>query len=185
MDGRVMMLKTLNFIKRTHFFQSKVDVIVLALGILVVLYVYYRFSLLQDATAVAQATLQNAHIQTHTLTLDENTKRNLEAAKAIQADLTLPWMQMLNVLEGIKKQTPKIDFISIEPNKKRADIRIKGESKQFENITQLIELLSKEPMLKEVALLNQHVEEVNDEMAENGNEAGNVYVFEISMGWHV
>lgn len=181
------MLKTLNFVKRTHFFQSVMDVVALALALLVIAFCYYRFTVLQQATEAAQAKEQISQTHTRLYAVDEHAKRNLELAQAVQADLNLPWMDMLNAIETIKKQTPKVEFISIDPNKKRSEIRIKGEAKQFEQITQLIELLSKTPIFSDVALLNQHVEQVDGEVPSDleSSEFGNVYVFEISMRWHV
>jgi hypothetical protein len=98
----------------------------------------------------------------------------LAFAKNVQADLNTPWMKMLQAIEAVKQQNPHIEFTSIQPNKSRQLVSIKGVSEQFEEITQLVESLNAAPVFSDAMLMSQHVEQ---------DDAGARYVFELSVAW--
>lgn len=187
------MQQSLHFLKRTPVFASVFDGVLLLLALSAAAFCVIRSQDLDRQIAAQAVTSQATQRNTVTVPVDPDLQSKLDAALAVQTALNVPWLQMLNTLENVKKAIPGIQLLSIEPNRSRAEIRLKGETAEFEHITQLIEALSKLPAFKEVTLLNQHIEQaVNDHSDGQSAEASapvddgrNIYVFEISMGWQL
>lgn len=190
------MQKSLYFLKRTPLFASVLDGVLLLLALSVAVYCVVQNQRLDAHIAAQAAKSQATQLSNPTVSVAPDLQSKLDAALAVQTALNMPWLPMLNTLEDIKRANPGVKLLSIEPNKNRAEIRIKGETTEFEHITHLIEALSKVPAFKEVTLLNQHIEQsINENQQSSGDSASvadstadaglNVYVFEISMGWRL
>jgi hypothetical protein len=164
----------LNFAPVGTFKKSVLDVLLMGLAAVSVFLFYDSYTRLQQSADVAhraQLLLKKDNV------ISPPSSASLEQlafAKNVQADLNTPWMKMLQAIEAVKQQNPHIEFTSIQPNKSRQLVSIKGVSEQFEEITQLVESLNAAPVFSDAMLMSQHVEQ---------DDAGARYVFELSVAW--
>lgn len=111
---------------------------------------------------------------------DHAMEDKLKFALQAQHQLNLPWMQTLSALEAVKKANPNIEFLSISPNKNRAEIKLNGEAVTFADITHFLDDLRANVAFSDALLVSQHLEQ------DTGKPKPQViYVFEINVGWRI
>jgi hypothetical protein len=93
--------------------------------------------------------------------------------------LNFQWLSLLSHLESVKASNENVYFLSVEPNKAKADIMISGEAKQFENIVQLISAIKARPIFTDAVLVNHYL--VVDPVESQNQEV--VYHFNLRVNW--
>lgn len=111
---------------------------------------------------------------------DPEMEGNLKFALQAQQRLNLPWMPALSALEAVKKANPNIEFLSISPNKNRAEIKLNGEAATFADITHFLDDLRANAAFSDALLVSQHLEQDADKPKPQV-----IYVFEINVGWRI
>ena len=106
----------------------------------------------------------------------KDSQDTLKLAQRTQQALDLPWIQMLQALEAIKKENPNIAILSISPNKNRGEIKLTGQTANFTDLTHFLDALRTNENFNDAALVSQHLAD---------EQAKLLYVFEINLGWHV
>lgn len=155
--------------------KSRWDWLMLSIALFMLLFAFYYYQSMnkQLATLDAQAKMVTQPSKSHH---HPQLAARVEAAQNVQLALDKPWLTMLATLEKVKAQSPNIRLLSLTPSVEAQKIDIKGETSNFEDITDFIERLKTEPMFSEVFLFNQQLQtQVHP----------NRYVFQINMRWKI
>ena len=106
-------------------------------------------------------------------------QETLGYAKETKDKLNFQWLNLLTELERVRANNQSIYFLSIEPNKAKADMMISGEAKQFNDIVQLISALKASPIFTDAVLVNHYL--VVDPLDKLSQDA--VYHFNLRVNW--
>lgn len=156
----------------------RLSLLLAAIGVLVSLGVMYQAMHVQlaaqQASEAANKTLHRA--VSRNPQLDEA----LAFALQTQQSLNYPWLQTLSALETVKIQHPKIDLLSVNPNKEKSEIMLVGEASTFDDITRFINDLKANAAFGDAVLINQHLVEPDSVSQNNG---GPIYTFTLNLNW--
>ncbi len=164
-----------NFVTHSVLKKSSIDFILVALAILLaaILFIVYQFKL--SAFNDLQAK-KDAQPVIRTKPINPQFAEHLQHFKIAQHTLNVPWMETFNALELVKQAHPNVQFLSVEPNLNRNEIKIKVKAEAFDEVTALLESLRKSPLFNEAELVSQHIETTDEEV---------VTVFDIHLGWKI
>jgi Tfp pilus assembly protein PilN len=104
--------------------------------------------------------------------LSEATRRELDAARRVLQELTLPWDAMFRAIEA--SDGKGIALLSIEPDAAKRSVRIGGEARNYPAILAFMQRLEASQILSGVHLLNHQVRE---------QEAGRPVYFSVAASW--
>lgn len=92
-----------------------------------------------DLISRQQVTLQRVHI-----TSNHSDRQQLEA------ELNYPWPR---IIEAIETPTgPKVQLLSIDPDRGRAQLTVRGEAEELADVMDYLERLAKQPLLSDTRL---------------------------------
>jgi Fimbrial assembly protein (PilN) len=104
--------------------------------------------------------------------LSEPTRRELDAARRVLQELTLPWEAMFRAIE--EADGKGIALLSIEPDAAKRSVRIGGEARNYPAILAFMQRLEASHTLSGVHLLNHQLRE---------QEAGRPVYFIVATSW--
>lgn len=145
-------------------------------ALLAVGFLYTQYQHTTEKIKQAEAKVQLSTLAKPNLSVVPELEDKIKLAQQTQHQLNLPWMQMLAALETVKAANPHIALLNISPNKSRAEIKITGETAQFSDITHFLDDLRTNASFTDAVLVSQHLEDDQSKL---------LYVFEISLGWHI
>lgn len=72
--------------------------------------------------------------------------------------LNLPWYELLASLESVKQQHPDVFLNAVLPDARKKQVVIGGQVKKLDQLLAYIDGLNKEPIFREVLLVNQQLD---------------------------
>ncbi|MFW5450508.1 MAG: hypothetical protein ACKE9I_02815 [Methylophagaceae bacterium] len=81
--------------------------------------------------------------------------KDLKSAKLLQAKLNFPWQGLLSSLEMVKKISPKISLMTIQPNPNKGEVLIAAEAANLQIMLDFVDALAKQTVFNDVLLVNQ------------------------------
>jgi len=156
----------------------------LLLGILaaVILGLYYQSLDATLASYQIEASAQDSQSQQQPVmqSADFDLGEAVMFAKQTQQSLNYPWLELLSHLAEIKQAHEDIAFLNVEPNKARSEMRVEGEAKSFNDITNLLNALKADAEFKDAILVNQYLVEPESIDENNGQP---LYTFNLLLKW--
>ncbi len=104
--------------------------------------------------------------------LSEPTRRELDAAKRVLQELTLPWEALFSAIEASDGNGTAL--LAIEPDAAKRSVRISGEARNYPAILAFMQRLEASPTLSGLHLLNHQMRE---------QEAGRPVHFIVAASW--
>lgn len=135
---------------------------------------------LQTELAAHQGHISALESQQKPVKNDAQLNEAIAYAKKTQLSLNYPWLQLLSRLEGIKQSHPNIDFLNVVPNKTKSEMRLEGEAKSFDEITNLLIDLKADATFRDAVLVNQYLVEPESLTENNGKP---LYTFNLLLKW--
>jgi hypothetical protein len=166
----------LDFIDKSHINRNVWDWCLLTFALLAFGFVYTQYQQTSEKLNQAEHKAQLSDLSRPNLSASPELEDKVKLAQQAQQQLDLPWMHMLAALESVKKESPNIKILGINPNKNRAEIKLTGQAEQFSDITQFLDALRTNANFTDAVLVSQHL---GDEQAKL------FYVFEINVGWRI
>lgn len=81
----------------------------------------------------------------------------VNAANAVLRQLTVPWDDFFGALESSGRG--KVTLLALEPDVEKLQVKVVGETKNYEGVMSYITQLEGKPIFSSVYLLNHHVEQ--------------------------
>lgn len=170
----------LDFSGKTRTKTKLVDVILLLGIISLAAFLWINHQQTQAQISALQQQVETSLETRPSTRPDSVIEDKLKFALQAQQQLNLPWMPALSALEAVKKANPNIEFLSISPNKSRAEIKLNGEAATFADITHFLDDLRANAAFSDALLVSQHLEQDADKPKPQV-----IYVFEINVGWRI
>jgi len=104
--------------------------------------------------------------------LSESTRRELDAARRVLQELTLPWEALFGAIEASDGKGTAL--LAIEPDAGKRSVRISGEARSYPAILAFMQRLEASPTLSGVHLLTHQIRE---------QEAGRPFHFTLAASW--
>ncbi len=89
--------------------------------------------------------------------LPEPVKRELEAARRVLQELSLPWGALFHSVEGAVGED--VALLSVEPDASRGQVRITGEARDYLSVLTLMARLEEDQTLTRVHLISHEIRE--------------------------
>ena len=141
---------------------SVIDYLLLLLGVLALIVVFFQLKITMGKVAkweTREAQLlkqQKQRISPRTATrVTQVTQQEVKQAREIISWLNLPWEPVFDSLELAASK--EVALLSLQPNAASRAIRISGEAKNLQGLVEYVEALEREPVFKNVHLVNYRV----------------------------
>ncbi len=82
-------------------------------------------------------------------------------ANAAIMQLSLPWKDLFEAFEG--SRSSEVAVLAIEPDVQKAQVLLQAEAKNMKDILQYVDKLQKNPLFREVVLLNHQIQDQDPE----------------------
>ncbi len=141
-----------------------VDYLLLLLGILALIMVFFLFKVTMGKMAkweareiqlIQQQQKQRGSPRTTTTRVTQVTQQEVKQAREIISWLNLPWEPVFDSLELAASK--EVALLSLQPNVASRAIRISGEAKNLQGLVEYVEALEREPVFKNVHLVNYRI----------------------------
>jgi len=155
------------------------SLLLLAASLLVMMAICYqtlKTELAQHQSAVTMSQQQEAKPSRPDL------PEAMNYAMKVEQSLNYPWLTLFSYLEDIKSKHQKIDLLKVEPSKAKAEIRLQGEAKNFDDITYLIQDIKAHEAFEDAVLINQYLVESETPAENNGKP---LLTFNLLLKWRV
>ncbi|MDT8363936.1 MAG: PilN domain-containing protein [Nitrosomonas sp.] len=142
---------------------SAIDYLLLGLGVLALVVVFFQLKITMGKVAkweMREAQLlkqqkQRVSPRTVSTRVTQVTQQEVKQAGDIISWLNLPWEPVFDSLEMAASKD--VALLSLQPNAASHAIRISGESKNLQGVIEYVEALEREPVFKNVHLVNYRV----------------------------
>lgn len=146
------------------------DYILLGLGLLVFVACFYQLRLIMNEIAHWEARInrleqQQQHSKTSrtprtpVARITQETQQELKQANEILRLINLPWEALFDSLEyAVSKE---VALLSVQPNVANQTLRVNGEAKNLEALTNFVEAIEREEVFENAHLLNYKVKQEN------------------------
>lgn len=157
----------LDFIERSPFSISRftwLGLSVFFIGILFLFFIWQHYEAKLNASHDAELKLRGLNeralqapaVKAVSADISPETKEQIEAT--VDA-LTIPWNALLVGIESADIQD--VAILSLEPNRKKEQVILSGEAKNFQSVIQYINRLEDQIMLEKVYLQKHSIDETN------------------------
>lgn len=157
----------LDFIDGHYFAPTRfsfIGTLVLAVGMALIFFTLQQYQSISDKHHEVLLKLKQFNNQPKKETIARNVREEIPIyiktqIEATVTDLTIPWSELLNAIEG--SDLNDIALLSLEPNIKKQQVILGGEAKNLHSVMQFIGRLEAQPMLSQVYLQKHHLDEEN------------------------
>jgi hypothetical protein len=143
---------------------SFIGIVVLGLGIALIFFTLQQYQSISDKHHEVLLKLKQFNNQPKKETITRNVREEIPIEiktqiKASVADLTIPWNEFLNAIEGADLKD--VALLSLEPSIKKQQVILAGEAKNLHSVMQFIRRLEAQPILSQVYLQKHQLDEDN------------------------
>lgn len=144
-----------------------IDYILLGLGLFIFVACFYQLKLIMEEISHWEARIDRLEQQqqhrktprTPIARITQETQKELKQANEVLQQINLPWEALFDSLEyAVSKE---IALLSVQPNVASRTIRINGEARNLAALTDFVEAIEREEVLKNAYLLNYKVKNEN------------------------
>jgi len=164
----------LNFSHQITRYRHRRDLLIIIVSFVVLMFMIGEYMANRQQLAQQKLAMQPVVEQLASPVISEHDLRRQQIARDLASSLNTPWYQMLDAIERIKQQHPKVYLKTILPDANKEEIIITGEVEQLDMLLNFIDGLNEQALFDDVLPLSQR------QLVSGGKGIE----FSLKMGWH-